>query len=86
MEFTGLFHKEILSGRRPALNYFGAVRPDLRLENKTPGSLSQVFDRTIKVYILNPENEVIPVFRRKKRFSILTNGPLPLIKRERLTF
>lgn len=57
--------------------FFGVVKPNLRLQ-KEDGLLfiGQVFDRIIKIYILNPENEVIQFSEEKSDFRILTNGPL----------
>lgn len=57
--------------------YFGVIKPALRFQ-KEDGMIfiGQVFDRTIKVYILNTKNNNIWLSEQKTDFRILTNGPL----------
>lgn len=57
--------------------FFGVVRPHIRyLTEKDLVFIGQVFDRTIKVYHLNVENQKIGFSEEKSDFRILTNGPL----------
>lgn len=57
--------------------FFGVVKPNLRyLKEKDLVFIGQVFDRTIKIYHLNLENQKIGLSEEKCDFRILTNGPL----------
>ena len=57
--------------------FFGVVKPNIRyLKEKDLVFIGQVFDRTIKVYHLNVEDQRIGLSEEKSDFRILTNGPL----------
>ncbi|NLW48642.1 MAG: hypothetical protein GXY86_15110 [Firmicutes bacterium] len=57
--------------------FFGIVKPNIRFQRENRLIfISQVFDRTVKIWILNMDDEVIRLTETKSDFRILTNGPL----------
>jgi ABC-type transport system involved in multi-copper enzyme maturation permease subunit len=57
--------------------FFGVVKPNIRFQKEDRLIfIGQVFDRTVKVWVLNIKNETIWLSEEKSDFRILTNGPL----------
>lgn len=77
MNLTDNSVKELPFPENEKPKYFGVIKPSIRFQNKDHLIfIGQVFAQTIKVYILNLENESIYLSEEKSDFRILTNGPL----------
>lgn len=57
--------------------FFGVVKPNIRFQREDRLIfIGQVFDRTVKVWVLDMKNETLWLSEEKSDFRILTNGPL----------
>lgn len=71
--------KELKFPEKEQPHFFGVVKPNIRFQKEDRLIfIGQVFDRTVKVWVLNMDNEVIWLSEEKSDFRILTNGPLLL--------
>lgn len=74
--------KEIQFPEKDQPHFFGVVKPNIRFQKEDRLIfIGQVYDRAIKVWVLNMETETIWPAEEKRDFRILTNGPL-LINQE----
>ena len=69
--------KELQFPKNAQPRFFGAVKPNIRFQREDRLIfIGQVFNRSVKIWILNMENELIWLSEEKSDFRILTNGPL----------
>lgn len=69
--------KELPFPKNDQPRHFGVAKPSVRFQKEDRLIfIGQVFAQTIKVYLLNLENETIQLSEEKSDFRILTNGPL----------